>query len=498
MQSVSTRFRTLTIAMVAMLAVLSTSIVPAQAAPAPDSFADQVEELMPAVVNISTTQKIKGGMAFPGMQDPQMEEQFREFFERLLPPGSDFGMGGQPMEQEAQSLGSGFIIDPEGYVVTNNHVIDGASEIHVILSDDTRLDATVVGHDPKTDVALLKVETKKDLPYVRLGDSDKARVGDWVIAIGNPFGLGGTVTAGIISARARNINAGPFDDFIQTDASINRGNSGGPLFNLKGEVIGINTAIFSPSGGSIGIGFAVPSALAKPVISQLKEHGRTFRGWLGVKIQIVTDEIAESLEMKKTYGALVAEVTEGGPAAKAGVQVGDIILSFDGKEVEEMRFLPRMVAEAPIGDTVNVTLLRDGKERSLKVTLGELKEEQTVVSTEEDGSQKLDKPDMATYKTHGMSIADMDASLRERFGIKPDVKGVVVVEMTRGGEAADQGLNFGDVIEKVNDSATHSLDAFKKAMENVRKSGRKHALLRVQRGENTVFITLPTEEKKKD
>lgn len=478
------------------VSVMLAPLPAAQAAPVPETFADRVETLMPAVVNISTTQKIKGGVEFPGLQDPMMDKQFREFFEKFLPPGSGFGFEGQPMEREAQSLGSGFIVSPEGYIVTNNHVIDGASEIHVVLSDDTRLDAEVVGHDPKTDVALLKVKTDKPLPYVGFGDSDKARVGDWVIAVGNPFGLGGSVTAGIISARARNINAGPFDDFIQTDASINRGNSGGPLFNLKGEVIGINTAIFSPSGGSIGIGFAVPSSLAKPVIDQLKEHGRTFRGWLGVKIQEVTDEVAESLGMKKTYGALVAEVNEGGPAEKAGVKPGDIILEFDGREVKEMRFLPRMVADTKIGKAVQVKVLRDGKERTLSVTLGELQEEKATVTAAEEDEQKVEKPGMATYTLHGMSLAGIDDALRQRFGHKADVKGVVVVELARGSEAAKQGMRFGDVIQKVNDIDTPTLDGFKKAMEQVRKAGRKHALLRVFRENTTVFVTIPAEEKK--
>lgn len=477
----------------AFVAVALVFTAPAQARPAPDSFADQVETLMPAVVNISTTQKIKGGgLNFPNMQDPMMDEQMREFFERLLPPGA---LDEQQMEREAQSLGSGFIIDPAGYVVTNNHVIEGASEIHVVLSDDTKLDAKVIGHDSKTDVALLKVETDKKLPYVEFGDSDVARVGDWVIAIGNPFGLGGTVTAGIISARARNINAGPFDDFIQTDASINRGNSGGPLFDLDGKVIGINTAIFSPSGGSIGIGFAVPSAMAKPIIKQLKEHGRTFRGWLGVKIQVVDDAVAESLGMKKAYGALVAEVTPGGPAEEAGIQVGDVITRFDGREVEEMRFLPRMVAETKIGVNAPVTVLRDGKTRELKVKIGELKEEQTVVAETEE-SQKIEKPDMATYDIQGMRLADIDSALRQRFGIKDDAKGVVVVELKRGSEAAKQGIVFGDVIQQVNDSKVSSLDDFRKALEGVRKSGRKNALLRVWRENTTVFVTIPTAEKK--
>jgi serine protease Do len=487
-------------AMVALLACFTLAAIssPAHARPAPESFADQVEPLMPAVVNISTTQKIKGTLAFPG--DPMMDEQLREFFDKLLPPGMQPpgapGVPGQPMEREAQSLGSGFIISSDGYIVTNNHVIDGATEIHVILSDNTKLNAEVIGHDSKTDVALLKVKTDKKLPYVTFGDSDTARVGDWVIAIGNPFGLGGSVTTGIISARARNINAGPFDDFIQTDASINRGNSGGPLFNLEGKVIGINTAIFSPSGGSIGIGFAVPSALAKMVVDQLKEHGRTFRGWLGVKIQVVTDEVAESLGMKKAYGALVAEVTPGGPAAKAGIKIGDVILQFDGKEVSEMRLLPRMVAETAIGKTSSLKVLRDGKERTLKVTLGELKEEETAVA-EAAEEEPLEKPGMPTYKTHGMSLAQIDDTLSTRLGLKPGTKGVAVIEIEREGEAAEQGIAIGDIIQQVGDSPITTLDNFRNALEATRKSGRKHALLRIWRGDTTVFITLPVKSTQK-
>lgn len=496
MLSVSRFFRPFMGGLVALAIIASPLLSVAHARSAPESFADEVERLMPAVVNISTTQKIKGGGVFPGipgMQDPYMDEQFREFFERMLPPGAQ--LDGQTQEREAQSLGSGFIIDPDGYVVTNNHVIDGASEIHVILSNDKRLAATVVGHDAKTDVALLKVESSEPLPYVQFGDSDAARVGDWVIAIGNPFGLGGSVTAGIISARARNINAGPFDDFIQTDASINRGNSGGPLFNLDGEVIGINTAIFSPSGGSIGIGFAVPSALAKNIIDQLKEHGRTFRGWLGVKIQIVTDEMAESLKLGKTYGALVAEVTPDGPAEKAGIEVGDVIIEYNGREIAEMRFLPRMVAETTIGESAKVKLLRDGKTRTLTVKIGELEEEQTIARAKDGTSPEKAKPNMATHDTHGMSLADIDTPLRQRYGHESNVRGVVVVSLERGGEAAKQGLVLGDVVQKVNDIDTPDLEAFKKAMSQMQKSGRKHALLRVAREKTTVFITLPTSEK---
>lgn len=473
---------------------LSFSAPPAaEARPAPESFADLVEQLTPAVVNISTTQKIQGGLGLPELGDPQMDEQFRDFFERFLPPEAN--PFNAPIEREAQSLGSGFIISPEGYIVTNNHVIADATEIHVILSNDTKLDAEIVGRDSKTDIALLKVKTDRSLPYVQMGNSDTARVGDWVIAIGNPFGLGGTVTAGIISARARNINAGPFDDFIQTDASINRGNSGGPLFNQQGEVIGINTAIFSPSGGSIGIGFAVPTSLARPIIEQLKEHGRTFRGWLGVKIQTVTEDIAESLGMKKTMGALVAEVNKDGPAEKAGLKVGDIILSFNDHEISEMRYLPRMVAETEIGATVDITVLRDGKKKKLSVKLGELQEEEPIVTADEE-SQKLTQPGMDSYHVAGMGLAESSDALRSKFGIEPNIKGLVVIELERSGEAAKRGISFGDVIQQVNDAQTHDLESFKKAMEEARDAGRKYALLRIWRKANTLFITIPTKENK--
>jgi len=473
----------------AALLCVSTPLA-AVAAPAPESFADQVETMTPAVVNISTTQKVKGRAGVPSIEGLENDEQLRQFLERMMPPGAT----PMPQERDVQSLGSGFIIDPTGYIVTNNHVIADATEVHVTLSDNTKLDAEIVGHDPKTDIALLKVKTEKPLPAVSFGDSDTARVGDWVIAVGNPFGLGGTVTAGIISARARNINAGPFDDFIQTDASINRGNSGGPLFNLKGEVIGINTAIFSPTGGSIGIGFAVPATLAKSVIAQLKEHGRTFRGWLGVTIQPVTPEIADSLGLKNTNGALVADVNAEGPAAKAGIVTGDVITKFDGKDIAEMRFLPRMVAESKIGAKVQLTVLRNGKETKIPVTLGELKEE-TVAVKEDDKGQKIEKQDMETYSVAGMSIAPIDAPLRKKFALPEDVKGLVIVELKAESEAAKQGLNFGDVVQQVNGADVASLAEYKKAIESAKKAGRKHVLLRVWRSGNNSFVTIPTDAK---
>ena len=336
----------------------------AQAGTAPNSFADLAERLLPTVVNIATTQTVESN------RGEEFEEFFKEFFERR---------GGQPPPQEkrrASALGSGFIIDASGYIVTNHHVIADADEITVRLHDDTLLEAELVGSDEKTDLALLKVKSDEPLPATSWGVSEKTRIGDWVVAIGNPFGLGGTVTAGIVSARQRDINSGPYDDFIQTDAAINRGNSGGPMFNLDGDVIGVNTAIFSPSGGSIGIGFAIPSDIAKNIVAQLREHGEVRRGWLGVRIQTVTEELAEGLRLDGAYGALVASVTEGGPAEKAGIAGGDVILQFNGRTVPDMRKLPRMVAETPIGREVDVVVWRKGAEIVVKVVLGELDDEQ--------------------------------------------------------------------------------------------------------------------------
>ena len=351
---------------------------------APDSFADMAEKLLPAVVNIATTQKVSDA----SRSDPNLEELFKKFFDRQN-RGNNGGSGngdnggnsdnggsggGDSTPHEVTSLGSGFIIDPAGYIVTNNHVIEGAEEITVRLQNNTEYKAKLVGHDPKTDLALLKVDAPAPLPAVEWGDSDKARIGDWVLAIGNPFGLGGTVTAGIVSARQRDINAGPYDDFIQTDAPINRGNSGGPMFDMDGKVIGINTAIFSPSGGSIGIGFALPSSLAKGVIAQLRQFGHPRRGWLGVRIQSVTPELAQGLKMPKPMGALIAAVTDGGPADKAGIKRGDVVIRFNNQDIGEMRHLPVIVAETPFDTLVPVTVLRQGKEMKFQVKLGELNE----------------------------------------------------------------------------------------------------------------------------
>ena len=462
---------------------------------APDSFAPLVEKLSPAVVNISTSQKIKqkqfGGQMFgmPNMPKHQ-QELFKDFFEQ-------FGgmQGGKPLEREVHALGSGFIISKDGYVVTNSHVIKDAEEIKVILSNDLKLSAKLIGHDPKTDIALLKIESAEDLPFVEFGNSDVARVGDWVIAIGNPFGLGGTVSAGIISARSRNINAGPFDDFLQTDAAINRGNSGGPMFNLAGDVIGVNTAIFSPTGGNVGIGFAVPAALVEPVVKQLKQYGRTHRGWLGVKIQYVTEEVADSLGLSKASGALVIEVNADGPAKKAGIKSGDVILSFDDKPVEEMRFLPRIVAETKIGKRANISVWRDGKKKNLIVTLGELDEGNKVEKAEnKSDSQSKASPDGEKYL--GMVLKKLNSETRKFLSIDAAIKkGVVVLQIDRSGLAVKRGFSVGDVIlGVVNQDDISSVSEFKLAIARLKKSGRKFALVRVLRNGEVSLLTLPTTE----
>jgi serine protease Do len=473
----------------------------AEARSTPESFADLAEKLLPSVVNISTTQTIEGGSG-PSIQDmPQFppgtpfEEFFKDFFERQ----QEGGQGGS-RPRKATSLGSGFVINAkEGYVVTNNHVIADADEINVIFADDVTLSAELVGRDPKTDLAVLKVDpTKHKLTEVPFGDSDKMRVGDWVLAIGNPFGLGGTVTAGIISARARDINAGPYDDFLQTDASINRGNSGGPMFDVDGEVIGINTAIFSPSGGSVGIGFAIPSNLAKPVIDQLVEYGRTRRGWLGVRIQQVTDDIAESLGLKETTGALVAQVTPDGPAEKAGIEQGDIILKFDGKTVEDMRRLPRIVAETRIGKDVDVEVWRDGKPKDLKVELGELEAaEEAGLLDASTGSDDKSVPDSGeeTPKADelgslGLSLSAISPRLREKYELPDDAEGVVITAIDDSGPAGEKDLRAGDVIVEVNQQAVSTPEDVSDMVREAKDKGRNKVLMLIDREGALRFIAV--------
>jgi serine protease Do len=444
----------------------------------PESFADLVDELSPTVVNISTTQMVESG------PNSDFEELFREFFERR-------GMPGEPPQQRqrrATSLGSGFIIDPSGYIVTNHHVIAGADEISVRLSDDTTLDAKLVGSDEKTDLALLKVESDKPLPATQWGDSDAIRVGDWVLAIGNPFGLGGTVTAGILSARQRDINAGPYDDFLQTDASINRGNSGGPMFDMDGRVIGVNSMIYSPTGGSIGIGFAIPSRMAKSIIDQLKEHGEVKRGWLGVRIQTVTDELAEGLRLEDAKGALVASVTDDGPAEKAGIQQGDVILEFNGREVEEMRKLPRMVAETSIGDEVPVVVWRKGERKTIDVKLGELDEEQ-VASLEAGPSEGNGEAGAL-----GLNLSSITPELRQQFQLDEDAKGVIVTDVASGSTAMEKGLKPGDIIVEVDQEEVYEPGDVAKLVTQAKEEGYRVVTLLVFRGGDYQWVAVQIEE----
>jgi serine protease Do len=454
---------------------------PVQAKVPPESFADLADALLPAVVNVSTTQTLEGhpGIEIPGFPPGSpFEEFFKEFFERNQP---------RHQQRRATSLGSGFIVDPSGYIVTNNHVIQDADEITVILHDDTRLPAKLVGRDLKTDVAVLKVEPTIKLPAVVFGDSDVLRVGDWVIAIGNPFGFGGTVTAGIISARNRDINSGPYDDFLQTDASINRGNSGGPMFNLDGQVIGVNTAIFSPSGGSIGIGFAIPSNIAGPIVKQLIETGEVKRGWIGVRIQEVTQEIADTLGLKKPTGALVASVIEAGPAAEAGIRAGDVILDFGGRTVEEMRRLPRIVADTDVGDTVEVRIWRDSKERTLKVKVAALDEGEAQLAQE---SGEKATPESEKVEDLGFSVSTIDDALRERYEIAQDTKGVVVTAVDAGSSAAEKGLRVGDVIVEVSQEEVSKPADVVGKIKAAKSAGRKSVLLLVEGQGGMRFIAL--------
>jgi serine protease Do len=443
------------------------------------SFADLAEKLSPSVVNIATAQTVeqpqRNGPRVP--EGSPFEDLFRDFFGDGEPRG----------RRTVQSLGSGFVISPEGYIVTNNHVIEDADEISVNFSDGSSLDATIVGTDKKTDIALLKVEPASPLPFVNFGDSDAIRVGDWVLAIGNPFGLGGSVSAGIVSARNRDINAGPYDDFIQTDAAINRGNSGGPLFNMAGDVIGVNSAIISPTGGSIGIGFAVPANLAKGVVEQLREYGVTRRGWLGVHIQTVNDEMAEALGMEETTGALVAKVSPGGPAEAAGIEPGDVIIKFDGRDVVEMRDLPRMVAETPVDKAVRVVVFRKGKTQTLKVTIALLEEGEQAAKTPESGEAPAAEMELSAL---GLRLTTLTADARTQFGIAEDITGVVVTEVAAGSPAEEKGIRAGDVIVEVGQEPVSTPADVEARVAEAQEAGRNSVLFLVQSGGDLRFVPL--------
>jgi serine protease Do len=463
--------------------ILALLAAPALARPAPDSFADLANKLLPSVVNIANSQTLK---APPRGAMPQ------------LPPGSPLEdlfknfLGPKPnTPRHVTSLGSGFIIDPSGFIVTNNHVIEDSEQVTVTLNDGQTLPAKIVGRDTKTDLALLKVNPKKPLPATHFADSDKARIGDWVIAMGDPFGIGTTVTAGIISARNRNINAGPYDDFIQTDAPINRGNSGGPLFDMDGNVVGINSQIYTPSGGSVGIGFAIPSNLAREVVGQLRQFGQAKRGWIGVRIQQVTPEIAEGLGLPSASGALVAGVTKSGPADHAGLANGDLITGFDGKAVPDDRTLPRIVADTPIGKTVNMEVLRKGRKQTLRITVQKLADDK---APDKPGkSQNAPKPapkGQSKLQQLGLAVGALDAPARAKFKIEGNVQGVLITQVDPGSAAGEKNLKPGDVIVEVQGNAVKTPAEVTGHLDYAVKVGKKVALLLVNRGGDLTFVGL--------
>ncbi len=435
---------------------------------APASFSKLVKKAKNSVVNISTIKTIKGKRpVFPFKSPFGKEDPFDDFFER-------FFKDQVPREYRQRSLGSGFVIDKEGFIITNNHVVEKTDTIKVTLADNREFDARIVGRDPKTDLALIRIETDEPLEPLTLGDSDKIEVGEWVIAIGNPFGLDHTVTAGIVSAKYRRIGAGSYDNFIQTDASINPGNSGGPLLNTNGEVIGINSAIYSGSGGSIGIGFAIPVNMAKELLPQLKE-GKVVRGWLGVMIQTITKELKEKLELKDEKGALVADVTSGGPAEKAGIMRGDVIISFDGKDINDMKDLPFIVASTPVGKEVIVEVMRKGKKIGIEVKVGELEEEKEGKGIEESGSDL------------GMIVEELSPETARQYGIS-EQEGLIVIQVQENSPAGEAGIRKGDIILEVDQEPVKDIAGYR---EKIRRYVKGDTILfLIKRGESTIYLTL--------
>ncbi len=449
-----------------------------QALPDVANLADRV---LPAVVEIAVESKVKGAAeTLPKLPE---DSPFKDFFDDFLNRKQD----GQ-QNRQVSGMGSGFIIDSAGYVVTNNHVIDGADKIEVHMQDSTIFTAVLVGRDAKTDLAVLKIKSEKPLPFLGFGDSNSLRIGQWVMAIGNPFGLGGSVSLGIVSARNRDINAGPYDDFIQTDAAINKGNSGGPLFNLKGEVVGVNTAIFSPTGGSVGIGFSVPSNTVKSVVGQLVKFGETRRGWLGVKLQAMTDDIAASLNAKGIQGALIADVTEGGPSAKAGLLAGDVITEFDGKPIVEMRALPRAVGETDVGKKVEIKISRKGEQKTLIVELGRLEDGEKVAAA-------AVKPDMkpVSVAAIGLTLSSITDELRLKYKTDSSLDAVLITEVAKDSVSAEKRLEPGDVIVEAGGKRVIAPAEVLAAVEGAQKSGKSSVLLLVAKGGKageTRFIAL--------
>ncbi|MCH8321661.1 MAG: DegQ family serine endoprotease [Proteobacteria bacterium] len=470
------------------LAVWSLAAIPADAAPAPESFADLAEEHAPAVVNVYTTQFIERSSS---AGRPDIPPGFRDFFDDFL--DDEEGEEGETTRQRALSLGSGFIISPDGYIVTNNHVVDKADEISVRLTNGDEYDAVVVGRDPLSDIALLKIEAEDALPHVSFGDSDAIRVGEWVMTIGNPFGLGGTVTAGIVSARNRDIGNGNYDDFIQTDASINRGNSGGPMFNMEGQVIGVNTMIFSPTGTNIGIGFAIPSNQVSHVVDQLREFGRTRRGWIGVTIQAVTEEVAESLGLESASGAIISLVVDGGPSDEAGLEPGDIIIEFNGVAVGTSRDLPFIVAETSIDESVEIVVLRGGEEITFTLVTGELETEGPGAQAEPE-EEPEEQPQQPEQRILGMVLKPLDSAGREQYDLPEDMEGILIENLSRNSEAALRGIRPGDVILQVNLKNVTTVREIEEAIADARDQDRGTVLLRLYREGNYFHIPLPVDE----
>ncbi|HIU52595.1 MAG TPA: Do family serine endopeptidase [Candidatus Scatocola faecipullorum] len=424
------------------------------------SFADLAEKLTPSVVNISSFSQSE----------------------------TENGEGNTPL---SESLGSGFIIDGNGYIITNNHVVDKAESISITLSDDTKTEARVIGKDPKTDLALIKIETKRPLNAVKFGDSDKIRVGDWVLAIGNPFGLGSSVTAGIVSAKSRDIESGPYDSFIQTDASINQGNSGGPMFNLQGEVIGISSAIFSTTGASQGVGFAIPANLAGWVISQLKEHGEVKRGWIGIKIQPNTPEIADSLGISANQGVVVSGVTEQGPAQKAGLQAGDIVLSFNRQPIDNTKNLSRLIAETKIGTPAPIEIWRSGQKQTLTVPIELMPEETPLSAAKETASDAAETPDNGeSLNIIGFTVKEISPELAERYKLAPSTSGVVVTDILPNSDASRKGIKIGDIIVKIDKRNIIGESAFHEYVNDARRENNRPVLLAIQGQEALHFVAV--------
>ena len=450
---------------------------------APESFADLAADVSPSVVNITTSAVVAaptgGGPIVP--EGSPFEDFFRDF---MVPEGE----GGNEAQRQ-QALGSGFVISADGFIVTNNHVIDGADEIEIEFFDKTRLKATLVGRDPKTDIALLKVESDAELPFVSFGDSDTMRVGDWVMAMGNPLGQGFSVSAGIVSARGRELS-GSYDDFLQTDAAINKGNSGGPLFNMDGEVVGVNTAILSPTGGSIGIGFSMASNVVTKVVAQLKEFGETRRGWLGVRIQDVTPDVAEAMNLSVAQGALITDVPEG-PAKDAGLLAGDVITTFNGKTITDVRDLTRTVADSPIGEAVPVVVLREGNEMTIDVTLGRRETAEGEAEAEGEPGAVPEAP--VQSEVLGMTLKPIDGPTAQELGLPAGSEGLAVVNVDAASEAAAKGLSRGDIIVEAGQRPVTSLKDLNDRIEEAKAGGRKSMLLLVRRDGDPRFVALSVE-----